>query len=52
MLVLLVLVIISICFNTRNVFKNYALSQVEETWAKELHHPGAMDNMQQIVSQD
>lgn len=50
MFLLLVLIIVAICFRTQSVFKEYAISEVEETWAKELRQPGAMDSIQQIVS--
>lgn len=50
MLVMIVLVVVMICFNTRDVFKKYALQEVNDFWQKEITQPGSMDNMQIVVS--
>lgn len=48
LLILLVLTVVFICYNTRDVFKNYALREVNDLWSQELMHPGTMDSKQII----
>lgn len=50
LLILLVLTIVFICYNTRDVFKNYALKEIDDLWDQEIISPGAMDGKQIIVS--
>uniref|UniRef100_A0A1A9V2S3 Tetraspanin n=2 Tax=Glossina TaxID=44049 RepID=A0A1A9V2S3_GLOAU len=50
MLVMIVLVVVMICFNTRDVFKKYALQEVNDFWQKEITQPGSMDNMQIVYA--
>lgn len=50
LLIILVLTVVFICLNTRDVFKNYAIQEVNELWDKEVVHPGAMDQKQIVVS--
>ncbi|XP_075167043.1 tetraspanin 42El [Haematobia irritans] len=46
LIVILVLTIVFICMNTRDVFKNYAIEEVNGLWEKEKISPGAMDQKQ------
>lgn len=48
LLILLVLTVIFICYNTRDVFKNYALQEVDDLWIQEKSFPGTMDSKQKI----
>lgn len=49
LLILLVLTIVFICLNTRDVFKNFAISEVDDLWNQEVTHPGSLDSKQIIV---
>ncbi|XP_037828461.1 tetraspanin-6 [Lucilia sericata] len=48
LLILLVLTIVFICYNTRDVFKNYALKEIDDLWDQEIIQSGAMDSKQII----
>ncbi|XP_064540353.1 23 kDa integral membrane protein [Drosophila montana] len=50
LLVLLVLIAVFIFFNTRDVFKKYAMQTVEDHWQLELTKPGSMDLIQKTYS--
>ena len=50
LLILLVLTIVFICYNTRDVFKNHALQEIDNLWDQEIIHSGSMDSKQIIVS--
>ncbi|EDW08614.1 23 kDa integral membrane protein [Drosophila mojavensis] len=50
LLVLLVLIGVFIFFNTRDVFKKYAIKTVEDHWQQELTRPGSMDLIQKTYS--
>ncbi|XP_073845951.1 tetraspanin 42El [Musca autumnalis] len=48
LLIILVLTVVFICLNTRDVFKNYAIQEVNQLWDQEMIHPGSMDQKQLV----
>ncbi|ALC41260.1 Tsp42El [Drosophila busckii] len=50
LLVLLVLIAVFIFYNTRDVFRKYAMKTVEDHWQMELLKPGSMDMIQRTYS--